>query len=43
MFDKLGAIDVGYQNWGHEGFVDFLHQINGVLALRSDHDPVWMH
>src|SRR6266446_780209 len=43
MFNQLGAIDVGHQNRRHEWFVDLLHQVDGVFALRANHDTIRVH
>jgi hypothetical protein len=43
MFNKLGTANVGHEDRCHERLIDLFHQIDGVFALRSDHDPVRMH
>jgi hypothetical protein len=43
MFDEFGTANIGHENRSHEGFVDFLHQVDGVLALRANYDPIRAH
>src|ERR1043166_9309310 len=43
MFDQFGAVDVGHENRRHEWFVDLLHEVDSVFALRANHNPVRMH
>jgi hypothetical protein len=43
MFDELGAVYIGNEDRRHEWFVQLFHQVDGVLALRSNHDAIRMH
>src|SRR5438105_9078740 len=43
MLNQLGATDVGDQNGSHERLVNFLHHVDSMFALRSDHDPIGLH
>src|SRR6266566_335971 len=43
MFDELGAINISYKNRCHEWLINLLHEIDGMLALRSNHDAIRMH
>src|SRR6187397_766767 len=43
MLDQLGTVHVSHEHWRHEWFVNFFHQIDGMFALRTDYDPVWIH
>ena len=43
MFDELGAVNIGNEDWCHEWFVQLLHQVDSVLALRANHNAIRMH
>src|SRR6266567_4132071 len=43
MFDQFGAVNISHEDRRHEWLIDFLHEINGVLALRPNHDAIRMH
>ena len=43
MLDQLGTVDVGYKNRSHEWLIHFFHQIDRMIALRADHDPIGVH
>ena len=43
MLNQLGAIDVGYENGGHERLVNFFHHVDGMFALCSDDDSIGLH
>src|SRR5437667_11271283 len=43
MFDELRAINVSHKDRCHEWLINLLHEIDGMLALRSDHDAIRMH
>ena len=43
MFDELGAVNISHQYRRHEWLINFFHEIDGVFALRSDHNAIWMH
>ena len=40
VLDQLGAVDVGHENRRHERFVNLLHQVDRLLALRADDDAI---
>lgn len=43
MFDEFGAVDVCDENGSDEGFVDFLHDGEGAVAVATDDDAVGVH
>ena len=43
MFDELGAVDISDQYGCHEWLINLLHEIDGMFALRSDHNTIWTH
>ena len=43
MFDELGAANISHKDRCHEWLINLLHEIDGMLALRSNHDAIRMH
>jgi len=43
MLDELSAINIRHQYWRHKRLIKLLHEIDGVFALRSDHDAIRAH
>src|SRR5438067_1370768 len=43
VLDQFRAVDVGHKDRRHERLVDLFHEIDGVFALRADHDAVGLH
>src|SRR5713101_5143912 len=43
MFDELGAANISHKDRCHEWLINLLHEIDGMLALGSNHDAIRMH
>ena len=43
MLDELRAVNVSHQHRRHKWLINLLHEIDGMFALCSDHNPVGMH
>ena len=43
MLDELGAVNISHQDRRHKWLINLLHQIDGMLALRSDNNAIGMH
>ena len=43
MLDELGAVNISHQDRRHKWLINLLHQIDGMFALRSDHNAIGMH
>ena len=43
MFDQLGRIDVGNNNWSVERLINAPHRLDWTLRTHTDHYAVWLH